>query len=66
MGTIVCGELRIWHVLCGLHVKTDWYSDDFAQASSPRLSENTRNSPPLLREVSPRRAGFACARVTLV
>jgi len=31
----------------------------FAKASSSRLSENTRNSPLLLREVSPRRAGSA-------
>jgi len=55
----MCGELRIWHELCGLHVKTDWYSDDFAQASSSHLSENTRISPLLLHEVSPRRVGFA-------
>jgi len=28
-----------------LHVETDWEPDIFAQASSSRLSENTRNSP---------------------
>jgi len=49
-----------------LHVKIDWNSVDFAQASSSRLSENTRNSPLQLREVSPRRARFAWARDTLV
>jgi len=42
-----------------LHVETDWEPGIFAWASSSRLSENTRNSPLELREVSSRRAGFA-------
>jgi len=49
-----------------LHVETDWEAGIFAQASSSRLSENTRNSPLKLREVSPRRVGFARARDALV
>ncbi|QCD96316.1 hypothetical protein DEO72_LG6g1018 [Vigna unguiculata] len=36
-----------------------WEPGIFAWASSSRLSENTRNSPLELREVSSRRAGFA-------
>jgi len=35
-----------------LHVKTYWNFDDFAQASSSHLSENTINSPLSLHEVS--------------
>jgi len=42
-----------------LHVKTNWESDVFAQATSSRLSKNTRNSTLFLRKLSPRRAGFA-------
>ncbi|QCD94296.1 hypothetical protein DEO72_LG5g2379 [Vigna unguiculata] len=41
-----------------MHVKTDWEPCIFAQASSSRLSENIKNSPMSLHEVSPRRAGF--------
>jgi len=42
-----------------LHVKTDWKSDEFAQASRSRQSENIKSVPLSLREVSLRRAGFA-------
>ena len=29
--TIVCGKIRVWHELCGLHVETARNSDDFAR-----------------------------------
>jgi len=58
----VC-EIGCWMILSEPACEEQMaFPGSFAQASSFRLSQNTRRSPLSLREISPRRAGVAWAR----